>query len=81
MKNNHIDIVKVLLNDPRVDPSAQDSYGKNLNNMIVTSKTAIIWASKIGHTDIAKVLLNDSRINPNARDKYGWTGKYLNDMM
>ena len=33
-QNGHVDIVKVLLNDSRVDPSAQDNYGKNLNDMM-----------------------------------------------
>ena len=30
-KNGHMEIVKHLLNDPRVDPSAQDNNGNNMN--------------------------------------------------
>ena len=33
-EKGHIDIVKVLLNDSRVDPSAEDNYGKSLNDMM-----------------------------------------------
>ena len=30
-KNGHTEIVKHLLNDPRVDPSAQDDLGNNMS--------------------------------------------------
>ena len=79
--SGHIEVVKVLLNDSRVDPSAQDNLGKELEWYDITSKTAIKWACENGHIDIVKVLLNDSRVDPNARDRYGHTGKNLEDMV
>jgi hypothetical protein len=30
----HLEVIKLLLNDPRVDPSAQNNRGKGLNGMI-----------------------------------------------
>ena len=47
--NGHLDIVKLLLNDSRVDPSDRNNY-------------AIRIASQYGHTEIVKLLLNDSRV-------------------
>ena len=32
-RNGHTEIVKHLLNDSRVDPSAQDNFGKTGNNL------------------------------------------------
>jgi ankyrin repeat protein len=29
-ENGHIEVVKLLLNHPKVDPSAKDNYGMNL---------------------------------------------------
>ncbi len=33
-KNGHLEVVKLLLNDSRVNPSAQDNYGNNFNDLI-----------------------------------------------
>ncbi len=55
--NGHTEIVKLLLNDPRVDPSSGDNY-------------AIRHASEIGYIDIVKLLLNDPRVDPSAYDNY-----------
>ena len=49
-----VEIVNLLLNDPRVDPSVSGNY-------------AIICASENGHYDIVKLLLNDPRANPHYR--------------
>ena len=50
--NGHIEIVRLLLKDGRVDPS-------DLNNW------AIREASIYGHTDIVKLLLDDPRVRKN----------------
>jgi ankyrin repeat protein len=49
----NVEVVKLLLNDPRVDPSAHDNY-------------AIRWASRNGHVEVVKLLLNDPRVDPSA---------------
>ncbi len=33
-KNGNIEVVKLLLNDSRVNPSAEDNYGKSYNDLI-----------------------------------------------
>lgn len=50
----HLEIIKMLLLDSRVNP-------------VVNDNRAIIFASKNGHTDIVALLLSDSRINPGVR--------------
>lgn len=42
-------VMKVLLSDSRVDPSAGSNH-------------AIVWASKCGHFEIVKLLLSDPRV-------------------
>jgi hypothetical protein len=42
-------MVKALLQDPRIDPSAANQY-------------AIRWASKNGHLQVVDVLLKDHRV-------------------
>src|SRR3990170_2153039 len=54
-KNNNIEVVKLLLQDLRVDPSDQ-------------SNDAIIWASQSGHVEIVKLLLQDPRVDPSGKD-------------
>ena len=49
--NGHTNVVKLLLEDPRVDPSADNNF-------------AIRWASQNGHTKVVKVLLDDPRVDP-----------------
>jgi ankyrin repeat protein len=55
--NGHVAIVKLLLLDPRVDPSA----GKN---------AAIGFSSKYGHDSVVKLLLADPRVDPAADTNY-----------
>ncbi len=43
----------MLLNDPRVDPSADNNGG-------------IRCASRNGHVEVVKLLLNDPRVDPSA---------------
>jgi hypothetical protein len=49
------DVVKCLLADSRVDPSAWNNR-------------ALIYAARNGHTEIVKLLLSDSRVEPSAED-------------
>jgi len=57
VKDNKVEIIEVLLSDPRVDPSASNNY-------------AIREASKYGHVEIVKLLLSDPRVDPSAEDNY-----------
>ena len=49
----HVEVVKLLLNDPRVDPSADNN-------------DTIRWASLFGNVEVVKLLLNDPRVDPSA---------------
>jgi len=53
----YIEIVKLLLSDPRVNPST-------FNN------EAIRWASINGHNEVIKLLLSDPRVDPSAGDNH-----------
>ena len=53
--NGHVEIVKVLLKDKRVDPSDKENI-------------AIRLASMNGHLEIVKALLKDSRVDPSDDD-------------
>jgi hypothetical protein len=53
----HVEAVRLLLNDPRVDPSADSNY-------------AIRWASENGHVQVVKLLLNDPRVDPSAYNNH-----------
>jgi len=53
--NGHVEVVRLLLKDNRVDPSANDNG-------------AIIWASTRGHYKVVEMLINDKRVDPSARD-------------
>src|SRR3972149_203928 len=50
-KHNHIEIVKLLLQDSRVDPN--DAH-----------RSAFILASWNDHIEVVKLLLQDARVNP-----------------
>jgi hypothetical protein len=50
-----IDVVKLLLSDSGVDPSAWNN-------------DALIYAAEQGHVETVKLLLSDSRVEPSARD-------------
>ncbi|KAI8896614.1 hypothetical protein BC833DRAFT_629827 [Globomyces pollinis-pini] len=54
---NKVDIVRVLLEDTRLNPNANDNW-------------AITMASMTGLTEIVQKLLNDKRVDPSARDNY-----------
>lgn len=56
-KNGNLEVVRLLLNDPRVGPSAKDNY-------------AIRLASYNGHLEVVRLLLSDSRVDPSARENF-----------
>ena len=49
------EVVRFLLQDPRVDPTARDNC-------------AIRYASQNGHTEVVRLLLQDPRVDPSALD-------------
>jgi ankyrin repeat protein len=51
------EVVRLLLSDNRVDPSACDSY-------------AIKWASQNGHDKVVRLLLSDNRVDPSDINNY-----------
>ena len=53
----YFDIVKLLLQDKRIDPSGDNNY-------------AIRFASKYGYFGIVGLLLNDERVNPSDDNNY-----------
>ena len=53
--NTHLEIVKILIQDKRVDPSTNDNW-------------AIRSASLNGYLEIVKILMQDKRVDPSARD-------------
>jgi hypothetical protein len=50
-------IVEMLLQDNRVDPSANNNE-------------AIQYASRYGHREVVEILLKDSRVNPSDKDNF-----------
>ena len=51
------EVVKMLLEDPRVDPSAENN-------------DAILFASMHGYSEVVKMLLEDPRVNPSANNNF-----------
>jgi hypothetical protein len=56
VKKNCVPLLKMLLSDPRVDPSAGN-------------QRPIRLACDMGHVEVAKVLLDDKRVDPSAEDQ------------
>ena len=63
--NSHLEVVKILIQDKRVDPGADDNY-------------AIRHASKYGYLEIVKILIQDERVDPSADDNRAikWASQY-----
>jgi len=57
IKNDNAVVVKKMIDNGIVDPSADDNY-------------AIRYASYTGYLGVVKVLLRDSRVDPSANDNY-----------
>jgi len=62
--NGHIEIVKLLLNDERIDIDQVDNE---------LSRTPFSVACQEGYIEIVKLLLNDQRVDINQADNDGWT--------
>lgn len=56
---NHVDAVKSLLQDSRVDPS-----------ITINHDSPITFASEKGYVEIVKLLLSDKRVDPSIRSNY-----------
>ena len=56
-ENGYFEIVKLLLNDKRINPAIGYNY-------------AISGSSKNGHIEIVKLLLNDKRVDPSQGHSY-----------
>jgi hypothetical protein len=56
-RNGHVEVVKLLLADSRVDPSADNQL-------------AIQWACEFQHVEVVKLLLADSRVDPSAYNQF-----------
>ncbi|KAJ3125533.1 hypothetical protein HK100_010747 [Physocladia obscura] len=54
VQNKHMEIVLLLLADPRVDPTIWNNF-------------ALVCAAEFGHADIVSLLLQDPRVDPSAR--------------
>ncbi|XHF98658.1 hypothetical protein AWENTII_002203 [Aspergillus wentii] len=54
-ENGHVEVVKLLLQDGRVNPDMHDSQGR----------TALSWAMGKGHQDVVRLFLGDGRADPN----------------
>jgi ankyrin repeat protein len=64
-ENGHTEVIKLLLQDGRIDPSGNDNY-------------YIRMASQNGHTDIVKLLLQDKRVDPSDYNNSAIRGASIN---
>ena len=63
----HVEIVKLLLEDPRVDVRAVDRE----------KFSALQLAADLGHVEVVKLLLEDPRVDVRAVDKDGWSALHF----
>ena len=61
--NGHLEIMKYLIEECEVDPSARNSHGNN----------ALFEAAFNGHLDICKYLVTECGIDPSIQNNYGET--------
>jgi len=54
--NGHTEVVRILLQDPRVDPSVRD-------------QSAIRDACRLGNTELVRLLLHHPRVDPSAKEQ------------
>ena len=72
-QNGHLEVVKILLQDPRVDPGIfqnwllYDKIGRGAKD-----NNPIRVASQMGHLEIVKLLMKDPRVDPSALDCRGF---------
>jgi hypothetical protein len=70
-EKGHIGVIEILLQDSRVDPSADNNYGNIELYSHLRIFIAIRMASEFGHIEVVKSLLQDSRVDPSADNNYG----------
>lgn len=63
---NHVEVVKILINDPEVSLSVEDNY-------------AIKRAAENGHVEVCRLLLDDHRVDPSASNNYAIYMARVND--
>ncbi|KAI1455233.1 ankyrin repeat protein [Annulohypoxylon moriforme] len=61
-RNGEVEIVRILLEDPRVDPNARDH---------IFGVTPLWYASAAGHENVVKLLLGKPSVDPDSRDDQG----------
>ena len=74
----HRDVVQLLLQDPRVDPAADNNYairwastnGHPRVDPSAENNLAIRLASRQGDFDVIQLLLQDPRVHPSAADNH-----------
>jgi len=66
-QKEHVEIVKILLNDQRVDPNKANYYGE----------TPFYVACEKGYIEIVKLLLNVEKVDINKADRNGTTPLHL----
>jgi ankyrin repeat protein len=69
LEKGHVKLIKLLLNHPRVDPSADNNYGMNFIDLVIF--LAIRLASENGHIEAVKLLLNHPNIDPSDNNNIG----------
>jgi ankyrin repeat protein len=65
-QNGHIEVVKVLLNHSKVDPSANNNFG--MISFDLNISVALRWALNNGHFEVIEVLIKNG-ININIIDR------------
>ena len=61
-ESGDVEMVKLLLKDPRVDPSIPGNEGKQTRDVLITAAFRI--ACSKGHLEVVRVLLDDKRSDP-----------------
>lgn len=70
---NRYEVVKLLLQDPRVNPSVDANAALLWASLtgyhkIVDDNTAIIFTSKANHYKVIQILLSDPRVDPSTNN-------------
>ena len=71
-----IEITKLLLKHPEVDPSENTVEGKRYDSN--ERNYCIRRAAKNGHIEIVKILLKDSRVDPSSRENWALNAALIN---
>lgn len=72
-----IELVKLLLASPQIDPGANTKDGKRYKND--ETNFCIRRAAKEGHLEVVKLLLNDKRVNPASKGNWALAAALSNE--